>query len=766
MAAVGRNLVERRVPHYLAAYLGGSWGLIEFVAFLEDRFLFSPYWTDLILLTLLLLLPSVALFIYFHGRPGADSWHRAEKVAIPANVLFTVVVLFAVFGGKDLGAMTTMVRVEDEDGNNVERVMVKSEFRKTLALFTPYADTTDAETAWLGPAVFAGLANDLAQDMFLSVRPWLLFRNRVREAGFRSDAAMPRPLKRSMSAESHVPYFVDGEVARAGDGYRITLALNDTDRGQVVADRVYEGDDLFALIDSASIQLRRDLDLPTRHLEETTDLPVTDHLTGSMEALRHYALGLSAVIVDTDFETGVAELQAALEADPTFADAAFSLYQVDILRGDVGGAVAALQTTMDNLYRLPERAHYAVKGEWYAIHQDFAKSFAVYEMWTELYPQDISAHEYAAQMRTIRDDREGVIRAYETILELDPTRIELLPRIGAAYEAMGNPDEARRTYERHLAAAPEDVTSMTALARLHRRSGDHDAARELYERAELLQPSDVGIVTALASLDRDAGRFDDAVARYDAALAGARTAEQRYALLSALSAHYRARGAMDRALDYGEQALEEAAAFMPPLNLTQIRLLNLEDYVHAGHSDEALALLDELLPRLQPPLDALAPIGKMVVYEALDRPDGLESAVAEGQALMERRGLGFMGPLLVYFGGRVHEMRGEWQDAIAAFQREREASPTDAGIPMQLGRCYRELGELGRAEGLILETLKVRPSDGRAHYELALVYEDMGRIDDAVDHLEQALHTWAPADDDFTWAQRASEALARLRPAI
>lgn len=764
MVAVGVNLFERRVPHYLAAYVGGSWGLIEFVAFLEDRFLFSPYWTDLVLLTLLLLLPSVALFVYFHGRPGTDRWHRVEKVAIPANAVLTVLVLFIVFGGKDLGAMTTTVHVADEDGNDVERVVVKNEFRKTLALFTPYADTTDAETAWLGPAVFAGLGNDLAQDMFLNIRPWVLFRDKIHEAGFASDAAMPRPLKRSMSAESHVPYFVDGEVERVGEGYRLTLALNDTDRGQAVAERVYEGSDLLALVDSASIRLRRDLDLPTRHLEETTDLPVADHLTGSMEALRHYADGLNAVMVHSDYQTGAAELQAALEEDPTFADAALSLYQVNILRGDVGSAMAALQATMDHLYRLPERAHYQVKGEWYAIHQEYAKSFAVYEMWVELYPQDIMAQTAVAQMRGVRDDRDGMIRALEAILELDPTRIELLPQIGALYEATGNPDEARRTYERHLAAAPEDVESLMSLARLNRRSGDHDAARELYGRAELLEPGDVSVTNAMASLDRDAGRFNDALQRLEARLAEARTAEQRFALLSALSTHYRARGAMDRALEYNQQAQAEGATYMPPLGSTQLRLLNLEDYVHAGRSEEALALLDELVARLEPPLNTLAPVGKMVVYEALERPDALEAAVAEGQALMERTGLGFLEPLLFFFDGRVHEMRGEWQDAIAAFEKEQEASPTDATVPAELGRCYRQMGELGRAEELILETLKVRPTDGRAHYELALVYEDMGRIDDAVAHLEQALETWAPADDDFVWARRARDKVEALRP--
>ncbi len=760
-----KDLLERRFPQYMAVYFGASWGLIEFFAFLEDRFLLSPYWTNLVLLALLLLLPSVGLFVYFHGRKGADRWNRVEKVAIPANMAVAVVVLFGTFGGRDLGAVTTTVTVEDEQGEKVERVVVKDEFRKPLVLYTPSADSTDAESAWLGYAVFNGLVNELYQDMFINLRPSLLFRNRVREAGYASDAAMPRSLKRSIAADMHVPYFVDGSVERADEGYRLTLALNDADRGRVVAERVHRGEDLFALIDSASLQLRRDLELPARHLEDSPDMPVREHTASSLEALRHYGEGLEAWFVQDDYVAARASLEAALEADPTCADVALTLYGLTAVMGDVAAARAALQTAMDNLHRLPERMHYQVKGEWYAVRQDLPRAFAVYEMWAELYPQDIMAQTSVAQVRLMQNDREGAIDALEAILDLDPTRIELLPRIGALYETVGNPVQARRTYERHVAAAPEDEASLTALAGLYRRGGDHDQAREMYERAELLEPGDISVVLSLASLDRDVGRFAEAEARYETALADAHSAEQRFAVLTALSGYYGARGAMDRQLEYTERALEEAASYAPPLVVTQFRLVSLAEYVQADRSEEALGLLDSLSAALQPPQDALVPIGKMAVYEALDRPDELEAAIREAETMLERTGMNMLEGPVIYFGGRLHEMRGKWDAAIAAYERERANDPTDYTIPAQLGRCHRELGELERAESLILETLKLRPSHGRSHYELALVYEDMGRPADAIAHLKLALETWAIADEDHDLARRAREKLAELGPA-
>src|SRR5687768_4908605 len=96
------EMVERRVPHILAVYAGLSWGFVQFIDFIE-RYGISPHWTDLALIALLLLLPSVVLFAYNHGRPGKDEWTAVEKVGIPLNVVLAGVVLFLLFQGKAMG---------------------------------------------------------------------------------------------------------------------------------------------------------------------------------------------------------------------------------------------------------------------------------------------------------------------------------------------------------------------------------------------------------------------------------------------------------------------------------------------------------------------------------------------------------------------------------------------------------------------------------------------------------------------------------------
>ena len=80
MSSMIKDLMERRVPQFLALYLGISWGLVQFTDFMVEEFLLSPHWTRLILLVVVLLLPSVLLVTYLHGRKGRDRWGRAEKI--------------------------------------------------------------------------------------------------------------------------------------------------------------------------------------------------------------------------------------------------------------------------------------------------------------------------------------------------------------------------------------------------------------------------------------------------------------------------------------------------------------------------------------------------------------------------------------------------------------------------------------------------------------------------------------------------------------
>ena len=118
-----KGLLQRRVPQILGIYLGSSWAIIEFLDWLINQFSISPHLPSFVLLTLVSMIPTVVMIAYFHGKPGKDEWTKAEKIGIPANVVAAILMLLFIFQGKDLGATTSLVTVENEEGQLIERAV-------------------------------------------------------------------------------------------------------------------------------------------------------------------------------------------------------------------------------------------------------------------------------------------------------------------------------------------------------------------------------------------------------------------------------------------------------------------------------------------------------------------------------------------------------------------------------------------------------------------------------------------------------------------
>jgi TolB-like protein len=352
---LGRELLRRRVPHIVGAYVAGCWALIEISSWLVDRFVLSPHIVDFVGLLVLLLIPSVILFAYFHGAPGRDRWTVAEKIGVPANILLAGVVLVSLFAGKDLGAATTTVIVSDEDGNTIERVVPKSAFRRQIAIFPFDNETDNPELDWLQLGVPFGVSLDLRQDLFVNTLddPYA----RLREEGFPDATGVPLPLKRQIAEERHQSHLLTGKITGVADSVVITASLHEAMSGRLVGERTYSRDDLYALIDSITVQLKRDLEIPSQHLDDTQDLPARDILTESEAAYRAFVDGYWALAVDRDWQTAGQHIEAAVAEDPTFAYGQLVLYQVSLMGNRGGRAIEALQAAMDHSYRLPERDH-------------------------------------------------------------------------------------------------------------------------------------------------------------------------------------------------------------------------------------------------------------------------------------------------------------------------------------------------------------------------------------------------------------------------
>ncbi len=761
-AAPVRDLFARRVPHIVALYAGASWGLIEFTSFAVDEFLLSPHWTRVVLVTLFLLLPSVILLAWFHGKPGRDrdSLARTEKIGIPVNLVLCVAALWMLFGGVDLGAATTTVTVENEEGEEEQRTVAKSEFRKATALF-PFdlGPGIGEDGTWLSGAVPEALVLDLMADDFFNAKPHILFGPRLTELGFADFRDVPLTLKQELAQEVYAEFLAAGEIDRTGDLYRVTLRVHRVDNGSLAGEAVQEGTDLLALMDELSVAVKEAVGIPDR--EEVEDLALRERLSDDDTAVEEYFRGSEAAFVENDLDAAIELTTAATTRDPTFAVAQYSLFAYLLNANRSEEAVAAIGVAMEHLYRLPERTQLYVKTEYYFAVQQVEQADAVTRMWIGLYPDDQYALTYRRLMQDLMGDMEGALATLETMYRLDPRNGGLLKEIADAHRGMGNDEQALAALGEYVDRFPEDATGYASLAALQKRLGDYDAARDNIGVAILMEPMSAGFAAQLAALDLDAGLFTNAREGYRRALEAARTPAQKADVLEGIRNYHGRRGEIGLAVEAMDAWLEEATGFMSPMMLTLSRGDGISIYLNAGRVADASALLEEVKTELQPPFNELfVPVLTTLVTLETMGPEAAREAHRRAAEVVETQGLDFHATLLRDMG-RILEREG---DFAAAAESYREAMVADPGRNYHLdaGRALRLAGRLDEAETELREALRLVPGGPRTHLEMALLLEGRGDVEGAVEHLMSALVAWETADEDYGPARRARAKLAEL----
>lgn len=757
-----RRLLERRVPHIVAIYAGASWGLIEFTQFVVDEFLLSPHWTRVVLVTLFLMLPSVVMLAWFHGKPGRDrdSPARTEKIGIPANLVLCAAALWMLFGGVDLGAATRSVTVETEEGETEERTVAKAEFRKSVALF-PFdlGPGVGEDETWLAYAVPEALVLDLMADDFFNAKPYILFGQRLLELGLSDFLGVPVPLKRELGREVYAEFLAAGEIDRAGGLYLATLRVHRVDDGSLARETVHEGTDLLVLMDELSASVKRAAGIPDR--DDVEDLPLRDRLSDDDMAVEEYFRGSEAGFVRSDLEAGIEYTAAATTRDPTFAIAQFALYSYLVSANRSEEAIDAIRATIDNLYRVPERTRLYVKAEYYFLMQELDQADAVTRMWVDLYPDDPYALTYRRTMQDIRGDREGALATLQTMSRLDPRNGGLLKQIAAAHEDLGDDEQALAVLSTYVDRFADDPTGYASLAALQKRLGDYGAARRNLGLAILMQPLSAPFAVQLADLDLDAGNYEDARLGYRRALEAARTPAQKAEVLEGVKRYHSRRGEVTLAVEAMDAWLVEASGFMSPMMLTLSRDDDIAIFLGAGRASDAADLLEEMEERLQPPFNELfIPVLATRVTLALSGAGAAREAHRRATEVVEAQGIDFRATLLRDMG-RILEREGDY---AAAAESYREAMAVDPGRNHHLdaGRALRRAGRLGEAEAELREALRRVPGGPRTHLEMALLLEERGDVAGAAEHLNRAMAAWETADEDYEPARRARAKLAEL----
>ncbi len=758
------QLMERRIPHFLGLYLGSGWVLLEFSDWVVQRYLLSPYWVDLVLMVWLLLLPTVLIVTWFHGKPGPDPWTRGQRLIVGANVFLAAAVLLVLASNRDLGAMAERVSVVDETGAMQERMVAKSEYRRRIGFFMLDNQTGDTELDWMEMGLPILMELDLYQDVFLDIRGPEHFAGMLAEAGVADQSAVPISLQRQLADRQYMEWFATGYLVAGDTAPQMHVTLHNTATGESNEPIVVSTENLFSSIDEVTQAVRRALDVPTNYSGATRDLPVAQLITESEAAFRDAALGYRAAFVDKDWSTAAEALKRATLKDPGYAHAQIGLYTTLMAQNKTGPAIEAMNAAIANLYRLPERVQFLAKTEYFVVaKQDVASAITVLEMATTLYPADVDAWYLLGAYNEGVGNRDKAIHAFSQLLVQDPNRLDALIQVGKLHQSSGAYEDARRHYLRYLEARPTDVQGPLQLGGLASAQGEHTEALRHYKTASLIDPTDPGIATKVAAAHFNLGAFDPARAELEEARGVTQTPAQTAEVELALLSHHLRRGQVALAVEHFlayRQALSES---VPPLLLAIRQQEGLDALLAANRADDLAAMVDALA-NLAPPINKMAHALRLRIATKYRDLEEIKASLVGMDSLIESLGRAEFTSLRRYGKGVQAELEGDLEGALAAYDEALEIAPLQSRWHEDAARVLRKSGKLKAAAERIGMALTVNPMSGELNVEAARIALARGDTATAQRYLDAADTVWSNADADYGPAQLVAELRDKLPP--
>jgi tetratricopeptide (TPR) repeat protein len=758
-----KDLLSRRVPQILGGYLAASWIILEFIDWLVSRFSISPHLVLFCLVALAAMIPTVFLVAYFHGKPGRDQWTRVEKIGIPTNLAGTAILLIFLFQGKDLGATTTSVSVTNEMGQQIERVIPKSDFRKKVAIFSLENETGDTTFDWMMHAIPDMIKLDLIQDMYLDIKSVYDFFENVRDEGFPDAIGIPLILKKKIAEQQYMDSFIAGTIHQQDDQLSVMVILHETRTTKSLAENTFAGKDILKMVDEISIWVKEALSLPEQQLASTVDLPVKEILTKSAQALKTFYSGMNEYHILENREKGLTLFGQSTKQDSTFAYAYREVIGASIMNTRSEELMQAFQPLMKYLYKLPERMQFKSKyGYYFIVKKDADMALRVVKSWGELYPGDVNAHRLLALLYRDRDQRDEAVAAYEQILSLDPGLYDHLLDIADIRKSQGKFEESLEYYQRYAEALPNSAISYIMLGFFHASIGKHEQAIPYYERALLMEPDDISILLQLANIKTEMGDFISALDDYEGILDKCDSPQEKVQVYQSLENYFFLRGQVNKAIEYIERRLTEQEKYDTQLNILLTRFNSLERYILAGRVNTAFQVAREMEENLGPPNDQLIPWAYLRIYLELEQAREIKEYVELVDAYIDTTQMEANRPGTFWARGKLLEINQDYETAIQLYLKRHEAYPANVFMNFHIGRCYRMNRQYKKAEEHFQKIIDIHPFWPEELYEFGLVYAEWGKHDKALEYVRRANSIWEDADTTYNLAMRAREKLAEL----
>jgi len=760
-----REIRERRVMQALGVYVGACWLLIEILDRLVERYLLSPTLTDLVFWGLFSLLPAVILIAYEHGKPGKDQITRVELVGIPINLIATTGLLMSVFSGQHMGSTADKVMITDEQGQQIETYIPKSGFRHSMMLFFWENQSNDNSLDWLQYGLTDMLTQDLSQNPFLMTSSpytdlqWGFYSTLVR-AGYNDALRVPLSLQREIAQKQNQDFFINGDLHLRNGDFVLSARLYRPSEGQPIATFSFTDAALMPLVDRLSVAVKEKLEVPSGGGRLAEDLSVAEQFSNNIDAVHKYIDARSQRLIQNDFVSAIADLDAALELDPSFALA--GLAKIDMLTslGRSAEAIAMARKIEPHEYKLSGRHKDSLKALIYTLLGEREKTNAVLQMRVKLNPDDTAAYWRLADHYNWSGQLDAALQTYEKILQMDPHSDTALLKLSNLYRSRGDIDKAIDYAMRYGEQRPDDISAAIRLGLLYQDNGERELARQQFERAALQDAGTVSPLIRLAELSARSGNTRAAEDYLFEARQVANNPQQHSLVLAARIRLLERQGRLRDALEMLQERRSYEEQYNRPLDIVfEVDMQSVNYLMMLDEFEQADALLTAAETELQPPLDEFMQIGHAFSNIKKGDKEAAQQSIARGAGVLQQFGLGhvefqidYARGLLAHIQHDYAECAKEYRSAINRIQTSIMGSDLSGMVVEFFGNaaeCMILAGDLDAAVVALEHGFQMDDASGKLWTERARLQWIQDQPALAKASLSYALAIWSQADPDY-----------------
>jgi len=683
---------------------------------------------------------------------------RLPPFIIPASIVFILALLFLIL-------KPFKFEIAPEKG------AIAKENSLAIMYFENLKDPEDKDK--IAQMITALLITDLSESQYMQVVSQQRLYDILKLLGKENLKVIDKTVASEVAKKAQVKWILTGNILQTKPNIVLISDISEATTGRILATQRVSGktgEDIFAVVDKLSPQIKNDLSLPGQAKKELEN-PVADVTTHSQEAYRYYFEGIDFL---NKYYTPEAEksFRKALEFDSTFAMAYYQLAILQLMKGTEEGK-KLISKAVEYSDKVSWKEKHYIKMQEANISRNPTQAIKELQKIVERYPEEKEAYGWLGAIfyHDLRKFDEA-IRYFNKAIEIDPLFKEIYNQLAYVYNNMGDFEKSIWAINKYISLAPDEANPYDTRGDLYAYNGKLDQAIESYKKALEIKPEFTASLGKLGHMYLFKREYAKAESYYkelaSSSEKGTRSDGRAYLALIPIY-----QGKFEEALTVLDNGI--AADKMEQVERGLIALKNsLKMDIYKQKKDLNRALKESEM--------------SMKIYRE-DYPDDINYERADYAVLLAEnkdfeKAEEVAGVLKkdikekdqTQIGsywwaiGSIEWARGNFEASIGSFEKAAQGSQ-NFGILYLLARAYLEAGRLGEAVGEFEKALSrydvSRYSYAiwavKAYYLLGLAYEKSGWNKKAIEKYEEFLDIWKDADPEIEEVEDAKERLKKLR---